>query len=154
VQRPLPLAMSARGLAVAAVHAEIVSFAGQIAGGPPGALTVATGDETDELVDHVRHVRAERPYEADMLLQAVLIGVDPRQAAAELAGRAPALDSARVLDSPFVLLARDAGEGAVELLRRAERWGFSSVTAFWSSLDGLREVGDAMPPAYRSGPTR
>jgi probable F420-dependent oxidoreductase len=130
VQRPLPLAvgaMSARGLAVAAEHADIVSFAGlrQMAGGPPGALTVATGDETDELVDRVRRIRGERPYEADMLLQAVEIGVDPQQAAAELAGRAPGLDPQRVLDSPFVLLARDASEGAAELLRRAKRWDFA-----------------------------
>jgi hypothetical protein len=49
----------------------------EMAGGPPGALTVATGDETDELVDRVRRIRGERPYEADMLLQAVEIGVDP-----------------------------------------------------------------------------
>jgi probable F420-dependent oxidoreductase len=66
VQRPLPLAvgaMSAHGLAVAAEHADIVSFAGlrQMAGGPLGALTVATGDETDELVDRVHRIRGETP---------------------------------------------------------------------------------------------
>jgi probable F420-dependent oxidoreductase len=163
VQRPLPLAvgaMSTRGLGMAAEHADIVSFAGllQIPGGPPGALTVATGDETDALVDHVRRIRGERAYEVDMLLQVVRVGVDPQQAAAELAERAPGLDSRRVLDSPFVLLARDARAGAAELQRRSERWGLASVTAFWSSIEALREVRDAMTPAYRSrdvsGPTR
>jgi hypothetical protein len=96
VQRPLPLAvgaMSARGLAVAAEHADIVSFAGlrQMAGGPPGALTMATGDETDELVDRVRCIRGERPYEADMLLQAVEIGVDPSKRRPSSPGAPPDL---------------------------------------------------------------
>jgi hypothetical protein len=54
-----------------------------------------------------------------------------------------------VLDSPFVLLARDTTEGAAELLRRAKRWDFASVTAFWSSIEALREVRDAM--ADRAG---
>jgi hypothetical protein len=35
-----------------------------------------------------------------------------------------------VLDSPFVLLARDAQEAAAELQRRSVRWGFSSIAAF------------------------
>jgi hypothetical protein len=43
------------------------------------------------------------------------------------------------------LPAPDAGQAAAELLHRAERWGFASVTAFWSSLEALSEVRDAMP---------
>jgi probable F420-dependent oxidoreductase len=73
VQQPLPLAvgaMSTRGLAVAADHADIVSFSGlrQLKDGPPGAFTVATSDQTDELVGYVDRRRGARPYEADMLL--------------------------------------------------------------------------------------
>jgi Luciferase-like monooxygenase len=43
-------AMSTRGLAVAADHADIVSFSGlrQLKDGPPGAFTVATSDQTDD----------------------------------------------------------------------------------------------------------
>jgi hypothetical protein len=93
-----------------------------------------------------------------MLLQVVRIDVDPEQAAAELAERAAGLVPRRVLSSPFVLLARAARAGAAELQRRSRRWGVASVTAFWSSIDVLREFRDAMRPAYRSrvvsGPTR
>jgi hypothetical protein len=154
VQRPVPIAigaMSNRGLAVAADHADIVSFAGlrQAKGGPPGAFTVASAAQTDTLVGYVGERRAGRPYEADMLLQVVQIGVDPNRAAEELAERIPGLDAARVLDSPFVLLAPGARYGAAELLRRSERWGFSSVTAFWPSIDALREIRDALPAARR-----
>jgi hypothetical protein len=49
----------------------------------------------------------------------------------------------RVLDSPFVLLAREGPR----LQRRSRRWGLTRVTAFWSTIEALREVRDAMSPA-------
>jgi probable F420-dependent oxidoreductase len=157
VQQPLPLAvgaMSTRGLAVAAEYADIVSFSGlrQLTDGPPGAFTVATSDQTDELVGYVDRRRGGRPYEADMLLQAVQIDVDPQQAAIELANGIAGLEPERVLDSPFVLLARDAREAAAQLQRRSERWGFSSIAAFWPSIDALHAVRDAMRDAGRRTP--
>jgi hypothetical protein len=146
--------MSIRGLAVAADYADIVSFSGlrQLKDGPPGAFTVATSDQTDELVDYVDRRRRGRPYEADMLLQAVQIDVDPHQAAIELANGVAGLEPERVRDSPFVLLARDAQEAAAELQRRSERWGFSSVAAFWPSIDALHAVRDAMRDGGRGTP--
>jgi probable F420-dependent oxidoreductase len=157
VQEPLPLAigaMSRRGLAVAANHADIISFAGlrQQQARPPDAFTVATSEQTDGLVAYVNDLRSERPYEADMLLQAVQIDIDPDQAASELAARVPGLDPQRLLDSPFVLLARDAHEGAARLQRRSERWGFTSVTAFWPSIDALQRVRNALPAGRRQKP--
>jgi probable F420-dependent oxidoreductase len=150
VQHPIPVAvgaMSTRGLAVAAEHADIVSFSGlrQLRDAPPGAFTVATSDQTDRLVGYVDERRGGRPYEADILLQLVQVDVDPRLAASEFANEVPGLDPERVLDSPFVLLARDAEEAAAELQRRGERWGVASVTAFWPSIDALHAVRNAMP---------
>jgi probable F420-dependent oxidoreductase len=150
VQQPIPLAvgaMSTRGLAVAAEHADIVCFSGlrQLKDAPPGAFTIATSDQTDKLVGYVDQRRGGRPYEADILLQAVQIDVDPQQAASELAKEVPGLEPAGVLESPFVLLAHDAQEAAAELQHRSVRWGFSSVATFWPSLDALRAVRDAMP---------
>jgi hypothetical protein len=57
-----------------------------------------------------------------------------------------------VLDSPFVLLGRDAQEAAAGLQRRSERWGFSSIAAFWPSIDALHAVRDAMRDAGRRTP--
>jgi hypothetical protein len=87
-----------------------------------------------------------------MLLQAVQIDVDPHQAASELANGVPGLEPERVLDSPFVLLARDAREAAAELQRRSEHRGFSSITAFWPAIDALRAVRDAVPGRTRPTP--
>src|SRR5262245_58034288 len=72
--RPIPLAigaMSTRGLAVAADHADVVAFAGlrQVKGRPPGTITVASAAQTDALVAYVGERHGPRPYEADMLLQ-------------------------------------------------------------------------------------
>jgi hypothetical protein len=104
------------------------------------------------LVRYVNQRRGGRPYEADMLLQAVQIDVDPHQAASELANGVPGLEPERVLDSPFVLLARDAREAAAELQRRSEHRGFSSITAFWPAIDALRAVRDAVPGRTRPTP--
>lgn len=149
VQQPLPLvvgAMSRLGLAVAAEHADIVSFAGlrQLKSQAAGTFTVATSDETDELVSYVNELRSGRPFEADMLLQVVRVGVEPEHAARQLAHNLPGVTPQRVLDSPFVLFAGTAEAAAVELERRRERWGFESITTFWSSVDDLYEVRCAM----------
>jgi hypothetical protein len=44
-----------------------------------------------------------------------------------------------------LLLARDAREAAAELQRRGERWGVSSVTASWPSIDAMHAARNAMP---------
>lgn len=139
-------AMSDRGLAVAAELADVIAFAGlrQIAGRAPGTFRLAGATETDALVAHVAARRdPDRPYEADALLQAVRIGGDPRAAASDWAAASGGLDVELLLDSPFALFARDIDEGATELARRRERYGFTSFTTFWSEAEALVRVREA-----------
>lgn len=91
VQQPVPAlvgAMSRRGLSVAARHAEIVGFAGlrQVKGSPAGTFTVASAAETKERADEVRRQADGRSYRSDVLLQAVVLGREPAEAASEIAG--------------------------------------------------------------------
>ncbi|MGH3868239.1 MAG: hypothetical protein ACRDQ4_19395 [Pseudonocardiaceae bacterium] len=54
-----------------------------------------------------------------MLLQRVVIGRDPADAAAEIAAGADGqLTVEQLLDTPFVLLAQDVGQAVAELRRR------------------------------------
>jgi probable F420-dependent oxidoreductase len=145
VQQPVPVlvgAMSGAGLAVAARHADIVAFTGlhQITGAPPGTFTVSSAAQTAERVDQVRQAAGGRPYGSDVLLQAVSIGADPEQSAAEMAAGFPFITAEQLLDTPFVLLARDAAQAADELRRRQQVYGFDSVTTHQPSLEPLGEV--------------
>lgn len=145
VQRPVPLmvaAMSGPGLAVAARHADVVGFSGlrQLAGKPPGTFRLATAAETDGRVAEVRRNAAGRPYRSDVLLQQVVLGRDPRDAAAELAAVVSGMSAEDVLESPFVLYAHDAPQAAQELRRRQERYGFDSVTVHQPGMEALAEV--------------
>ncbi len=145
IQQSVPLmigAMSRLGLSVAARLADIVGFAGlrQIKGKPAGTFTLSSAAETLERVEDVRRQANGRRYRSDVLLQRVVVGGDPEEAAAEIASRAPALSVKQLLDSPFVLLARDAGEAAIELRRRKDHYGFDSVTTHQPNLEALGEV--------------
>lgn len=55
----------------------------------------------------------------------------------------------QLLDTPFVLLARDAQQAATELVRRQQTYGFDSVTTHQSNLDALGHV----IAAYRASGT-
>lgn len=152
VQQPVPLmvaAMSGPGLAVAATRADVVGFSGlrQIPGAAPGAFTLASAAETADRVADVRAQAGGRPYRSDVLLQQVVVGQPPDQAAAEMAAAAPVLSVEQILDSPFVLYAHDAQEAAAELRRRHERYGFDSVTTHQPSMEALGQV----IAAYRGG---
>ena len=145
VQRPVPVmigAMSKDGLALAAEHADIVGFAGlrQVEGELPGTFTLASAGETAERVEHVRRVAGGRSYRSDILLQAVLLGADPTEQAAEIAEEVPHVTAQEVLRCPFVLLGSDAQEAAGELDRRADAYGFDSVTTHQSNLEALGQV--------------
>ena len=145
VQRPVPLmvaAMSGAGLAVAARHADIVGFAGlrQVPGASPGTLTLVSGAETADRVAEVRRLADGRPYRSDVLLQQVVIGKSPEQAAAELAADAPTLTEQQILDSPFILHAVDANQAADELRHRHQQYGFDSVTTHQPSMEALGQV--------------
>ena len=153
VQHPVPLmigAMSVAGLSVAARHADIVGFAGlrQPPGSPPGAFVLSGAERTRERVELVRRIRREagdRPYRSDALLQVVALGREPVDAAREIVAGVPHLDAEQLLDTPFVLLARTAEDGAQELLRRHEAYRFDSFTTHQHNLEPLAEVMAALP---------
>jgi probable F420-dependent oxidoreductase len=145
VQQPVPLmvgAMSGPGLSVAARHADIVGFAGlrQIRGAATGTFTVCSSAETAARVGEVRQAAGERSYRSDVLLQAVVLGRDPEDAAAQIAAGAPGLTVEQLLDTPFVLLAQDADQAAAELRRRQQTYGFDSVTTHRPNLEALGEA--------------
>jgi probable F420-dependent oxidoreductase len=152
VQRPVPLmvaAMSVPGLAVAARHADVVGFAGlrQVRGEKLGNFTLVSAAETAERVAQVREQAAGRAYRSDVLLQHVVVGKPPAEAAAEMVTAVPRLSVEEILDSPFVLYAEDAAGAADELRRRHELYGFDSVTTHQPSMEALGEV----IAAYRRG---
>lgn len=145
VQRPVPLmvaAMSAAGLGVAARHADVVGFAGlrQVRGESPGTLTLVPAAETAERVAAVREQAGGRSYRSDVLLQHVAIGPSPAQSAAEMAAAMTWITAEEILASPFVLHAETAEEGATELRRRHELYGFDSVTTHQPSMEALGQV--------------
>lgn len=146
VQQPVPVmigAMSSPALSVAARHAEVVGFAGlrQIKGAPAGTFTVCSSAETATRVDEVRRQAGGRPYRSDVLLQWVVIGRDPADAAEEIAaGASGALTLEQLLDTPFALLAHDVSHAVEELRRRQQVYGFDSVTTHQPHLEALGKV--------------
>lgn len=146
VQWPVPLlvgAMSGPALSVAARHAQIVGFAGlrHVKGAPAGTFTVCSAAETATRVDEVRRQAGGRPYRSDVLLQRVVIGRDPEDAAAEIAASVGGhLTVEQLLDTPFVLLAQDVSHAVAELRRRQQVYGFDSVTTHQPNLEALGEV--------------
>ena len=129
IQSPLPIAIAAMtepGLRVAAEHADIVAFAGllQQPGRPAGTFTIASAANTERRVAEVRELAAGRTYRSDALLQAVVIGEEPQDAAARLASEFETVTSEQLLDTPFVLLARDPAHAAQLVAERHERFGF------------------------------
>jgi hypothetical protein len=102
---------------------------------------VYSAAETAQRVDEVRQQAGGRGYRSDMLLQRVVIGHDPREAAAEIAASASGhLTVEQLLDTPFVLLAQDVGQAVEELRRRRELYGFDSVMTHQPNLEALGEV--------------
>ncbi len=145
VQGRVPMlvgAMSRQGLAVAAEHADIIAFSAlrHKRGHPPGTLTAATAEETDELVTTVRNT-STRAVESDVLLQVVELGRDPLTGAKAYIEREGEPEDPRVLvESPCALFARSAAKAAAEIERRRARWGFTSMTTFSPSADALAAV--------------
>jgi probable F420-dependent oxidoreductase len=153
VQHPVPVfvgAMSQRGLEVAAEVGDLVALAGglQLAGAPPGTLTVASAAQTDARVLAVREARAVRglpPPIFDALLQQVVVDREPEEvAAAWEAETQGAIMAAEIVDSPFLLVAPSVEEAAAELLRRSERWGITSWCTHAPSGPALAEVAKAV----------
>lgn len=145
VQSPVPVvvgAMTSLGLRVAARHADIVAFSGllQVPGAPAGSFMVASTSQTRERVTEVRQQAAGRDYRSDALLQVIRLGADPSLAAKDLAAEWGAISAEQLLDTPFVLLARDRSHAADILTQRAQEFGFDSFTTHEPNLEALGEV--------------
>jgi probable F420-dependent oxidoreductase len=145
VQQPVPVmvgAMSGRGLSLAARYADVVGFAGlrQVKGAAAGTFTLSSAAETADRVREVRRQAAGRAYRSDVLLQAVVLGRPPADAAAQIAADTPGVTVEQLLDTPFVLLAHDAEQAGDELRRRQQVYGFDSVTTHQPNLAALGEV--------------
>ncbi len=143
-QEHIPLAvgaMTSPGLRVAAGHADIVAFSGllQVPGAAAGTFTLASASETERRVVEVREQTAGRAYRSDALLQVIMIGEDPAAAAARLAAEFGS-SAEQLLDTPFVLLARDQSHAAELLAERHERFGFDSFTTHEPNLDALGQI--------------
>jgi hypothetical protein len=144
-QSHVPLAvgaMTSPGLSVAARHADIVAFAGllQIPGAPPGSFTVASAAQTRDRVREVREQAAGRDYRSDALLQVIRLGVDPLAAAETLSVEWGGISAEKLLDTPFVLLARDRSHAAEILAQRHEAFGFDSFITHEPNLEALGEL--------------
>jgi probable F420-dependent oxidoreductase len=141
VQRPVPVmvaGMGERALRVAAEHADVVGLAGavQVPGRPAGTFTLTDAATTDDRVGLVREVAAAhgRDPELDVLLQQVVLDVDPEETATDAAQKAARrgmdwLTPQLLLDTPFVLFATSAEDAARQLARRERQWGVRS----WST---------------------
>ncbi len=132
-------AMSSAGLQVAARHADVIAFSGllQVPGASAGTFTIASANQTEARVAEVRRVAAGRAYRSDALLQAIVIGQDPTIAAARLAQSFATVAAEELLDSPFVLLARDRPHAAEIIAERRERFGFDSFMTHEPFLEEL-----------------
>jgi probable F420-dependent oxidoreductase len=138
-------AMSHEGLEIAARHGDIVGFAG-LRHSPTGAVGIVSNEDTKQRVAQVRRQAGGRPYRSDVLIQHVVLGEDPEAAAARIAAGHSTLTAEELLESPFMLLARDAEDAAATLRRRQQEYGFDSVSTHQPNLEPLAEV----LAAYRS----
>ena len=146
VQDQIPVmvaAMSGSGLSIAAEHAEIIGFSGLMK--KNGRPTMSTAAETAERVAAVRKAAGGRDYRSDVLLQHVSLDPQPERVAEQLAERTGST-AEQILDTPFLLIARNADDAAAELKRRHDIYGFDSVTTHQPSFETLGEV----IAAYRS----
>lgn len=144
-QAQIPIAvgaMTSPGLSVAARHADIVAFSGllQVAGAPSGTFTLASAAQTRERVSEVRELAAGRDYRSDALLQVIRLGQHPAVAAEDLAAEWGDISAEQLLDSPFVLLARDGSQAADILAHRRQEFGFDSFITHEPNLEALGQV--------------
>lgn len=135
-------AMTSPGLRVAARHADIVAFSGllRIPRASPGSFMVASASQTRERVGEVREQAAGRAYRSDALLQVIRLGADPKAAAEDLAAEWGGISAEQLLDTPFVLLARDPLHAAEILAQRREEFGFDSFMTHEPNLEALGQV--------------
>jgi probable F420-dependent oxidoreductase len=143
VQESLPVMIGGNSdaiLPILAQHADIVGFPGlhQKKGAEPGRLAFSSSAQVADRVAAVRRAADGRAYRSDIILQTVMIDKDPRESAVELA--TPDEPPEVLLDTPAVLLAKDAAHAAAELRRRHKEFGFDSVTVHGTRIEEFGAV--------------
>ncbi len=150
-RRPsIPLLVGGNGnrvLALAASHADIVGFVGahQVEGTGDVALSHFGAAGLADRLAVVRAAAGERftELELNVLVQAVLVTDDPRDAAEEVSRRVQGLSPDTALESPFLLLG-EIEEIADALLARRERFGISYVVVFGTAMEAFGPVVDRL----------
>jgi probable F420-dependent oxidoreductase len=136
-----------RLLTMAAREADIVGLTGVTftQGGTGRALSGFTAAGVDERIGLVREAAGARlaRLELSALLQRVVVTMDRRGAAAELAQRWSELSVDEVLESPFVLLG-SVDEIVAQLVARRQRWGISYYVIFDDVVDAFAPIVDRL----------
>jgi probable F420-dependent oxidoreductase len=136
-----------RLLTMAAREADIVGLTGVTftQGGTGRALSGFTAAGVDERIGLVREAAGARlaRLELSALLQRVVVTMDRRGAAAELAQRWSELSVDEVLESPFVLLG-SVDEIVAQLVARRQRWGISYYVIFDDVVDAVAPIVDRL----------
>jgi probable F420-dependent oxidoreductase len=149
-QPPLLIAGNSDGvLELAAMHADIVGFAGlrQKRGEAPGTFQIDGAEAMDERVAYFRKHAGPRAVDVEfnMLVQRVRITADRRAAAAEFAAELnqPELDLDDLLDAPQLLFGTVV-EIVDQLQSRRERYGFSYISVFEAELAKFAPIVQAL----------
>lgn len=150
-RRPrVPLLVGGNGnrvLALAARHADIVSFVGchQVEGSSDVALSHFSAAGLEDRLAIVRAAASDRftELELNVLVQAVLVTDDRGGAADELSRQVAGLSPEAALASPFLLLGSPE-EIAEDLLARRERFGISYVVVFGAAMETFAPVVDRL----------
>ena len=135
--------MTSAGLSVAARHGDIVAFAGllPIPGSLPGEIHC--GVVSPDSTAGPRGPRTGRRNATTAATRCFKSSawkptLKPRQRNSPPSGGD--ISAERLLDTPFVLIARDASHAAEILAQRHEQFGFDSFTTHQSNLDALGDV--------------
>ncbi len=146
----VPLLVGGNGnrvLALAARHADIVSFVGchQVEGKSDVALSHFSAAGLEDRLAIVRAAAGERftELELNVLVQAVIVTDDRAAAADELSRQVAGLSPAAALESPFLLLGTP-DEITADLVARRERFGVSYVVVFGAAMEPLAPVVDKL----------
>ena len=109
-------------------------------GSPSRQLHCGLGSPDPERVREVREQATGRVYRTDALLQVIRLGADPDIAAEKLAAEWGHISAEQLLDTPFVLLARDGSQAAEILAQRGDEFGFDSFTTHEPNLEALGQA--------------